>query len=109
MKHTASRGKFAAGTTATLASLSIVSRPVSGAEYKWKWGAPVGLEHPICVRAVEAFAKIRKETNGQLDIKAFPNSILGSDSATLNDVRVGALEMLVTAGAILDAIVPVAG
>ncbi len=68
----------------------------------------LGPEHPMSVRSVEAFAKIRRETNGQLDISAFPNSALGGVSNIVTQVRSGAVEMCAMPGTVFDTIVPLA-
>lgn len=103
-----SRGKFAAGSAAAFASVAIIARPARAAQFTWKWGLDLGPEHPIGVRAVEAFARIRKETNGQLDIKTYANSSLGSISSMLTQVRLGALEMCAMPSAVFDSLVPIA-
>ena len=102
------RKSFAAAAAA-FGSIAILAKPSAAATtYAWKWGVDTPIDHPIAVRATEAFGKIRKETNGQLDIRAFPGSQLGSDPAMLSQLRSGALEMLGYAGGILDTVVPVA-
>jgi tripartite ATP-independent transporter DctP family solute receptor len=56
-------------------------------------------DHPLNVRSLEAFARINAATNGRVQIKAFPASLLGSDAAMLAQLRSGALEMLALPGA----------
>jgi tripartite ATP-independent transporter DctP family solute receptor len=51
---------------------------------------------------------IKQETNGALEIRAFPNSTLGGDPAMLSQLRSGAMEMLNYPGGFLDTIVPIA-
>jgi tripartite ATP-independent transporter DctP family solute receptor len=101
-----SRGSFGIATAAAFASIAI--QPVRAAQYQWKFALDASPEHPMNVRAVEAFAKIRKETNGQLDIKSFPNNQLGNVTAMLTQVRSGAIEMHGGAGGVLDTVVPLA-
>ncbi|MBV8151411.1 MAG: TRAP transporter substrate-binding protein [Candidatus Eremiobacteraeota bacterium] len=98
------RKTFAAG----LASIAIVPRPAGAAQFKWKYGSDLSADHPISVRAVQAFGRIRKETGGAVDIASYPNSVLGSDPQMLTQLRSGALEMLAYAGGILDVVVPLA-
>ncbi len=97
-----SRKSFALGSTAVLAGIGIVRRPARAAQFTWKFGIDTPVDHPINVRAVEAFARIRKETGGQVEITSYPNSALGSDPNMLAQLRGGALEMLAYAGGILD-------
>ena len=105
---TPSRKHFVAGGAATFASIGMLAKPAGAATFAWKWGVDTPIDHPIAVRAIEAFGKIRTQTNGQVDIRAFPSSSLGSDPAMLSQLRSGALEMLGYAGGILDTLVPVA-
>ena len=97
------RATFAAATAATLASITI--RPARAVE-SWKFANDLTADHPINVRAVQACAKIRRETNGQLDIRLFPNNQLGGVTAMLSQLRSGALEMHIGAGGVLDSVVP---
>jgi tripartite ATP-independent transporter DctP family solute receptor len=106
MTSKTSRGAFAAGTAAAFASIAI--QPVRADTYSWKFALDATADHPMNVRAVEAFAKIRKQTNGQLDIKSYPNNTLGNVTAMLTQVRSGAIEMHGGAGGVLDTVVPLA-
>ena len=102
-----SRAAFAAQAAAAFATVSI--QPVrAAAEYQWKFALDATADHPMSVRAVEAFAAIRKETNGQLDVRVFPNNSLGDVTQMLVQVRSGAIEMHGGAGGVLDSVVPVA-
>ena len=108
MRTPISRRRFAAGTSATFASIAVVRSQARAAQFEWKYGNDLGGEHPLTVRAVEAFRKIYNETGGGLEIKPFPNSALGGDPAMLTQLRSGALEMLGFPGGLLDVVVPVA-
>lgn len=101
-----SRKTFAGAGAAALASVAFVRSPARAAQFGWKFGVDTPVDHPINARAVEAFARIRKESGGQLDITSYPNSTLGSDPNMLLQLRQGALEMLGYAGGILDTVVP---
>ncbi len=102
-----SRGRFTVGAASAFASIAIVAKPAQAAQYAWKWGSDTPIDHPVSVRAIEAFGKIRVATDGQVDIRAFPNSALGADPNMLTQLRSGALEMLAYGGGILDTVVPV--
>lgn len=108
MKKRLSRTAFAAGTAAAFATIGYVRAPARAAQFTWKWAHDLAADHPSNLRAVEAFGKIKAETNGDLEIRAFPNSTLGGDPAMLSQLRSGALEMLNYPGGFLDAIVPIA-
>jgi len=99
------RATFAAGSAAVLASIAI--QPARAVE-SWKFASDVTADHPINVRAVQAFANIRRDTKGLLEIKSFPNNQLGGVTAMLSQLRTGAIEMHLGAGGVLDSIIPVA-
>jgi tripartite ATP-independent transporter DctP family solute receptor len=101
-----SRKAFTAGSAAALAGITILRRPAQAAQFDWKFGIDTPIEHPINTRAIEAFNRIRAETNGQLNVTSYPSSTLGSDPNMLTQLRSGALEMLGYAGGILDTVVP---
>ena len=102
-----SRNTFTAGTVATIATLSGPKPACAAPSFKWKLGHDEPVEDPANVRIVEATDRIRAETGGQLDIRVFPNSTLGSDPAMLEQLRSGAIEMLLYPGGSLDSVVPV--
>lgn len=101
------RQVFVAGSAAAFASIGMVV-PARAAQFSLKYGHDLPAEHPINVRSVEAFAKIKKETNGNVDIKSFPTSVLGSDPAMISQLRSGAVDSLAMPGAFLNAIAPLA-
>lgn len=105
---TVSRQAFLAGTVgaSALASIGIIT-PLRAAEFDMKFGVDVPAEHPITLRATEAFARINKASNGRVSIKAFPASVLGSDPQMLSQLRSGATEMLAMPGALVT-VVPTA-
>jgi len=102
-----SRQGFVAGTAATFASIGLI-KPAQAAQFELKWAVDVPPDHPISVRCVEAFSRIKDATKGRVQIKAFPSSQLGSDPAMLSQLRTGALEMLALPGAFFNTVVPVA-
>ena len=106
MRCCVSRRNVVVGAPAALATLAWTRSTVRAAQISWRWSTSNAAEHPISVRSVQAFAKVRKETDGQFEIKAFTDSALGGDPAVLAQVRVGAVEMMTGAGSILQAVVP---
>jgi tripartite ATP-independent transporter DctP family solute receptor len=101
------RQGFVAGTAATFASIGVIT-PARAADFDLKYGLDLPVDHPVNVRSVEAFARIKKATNGRVQIKSFPTSQLGSDPAMIGQLRSGALESVAMPGAFLNALVPLA-
>jgi tripartite ATP-independent transporter DctP family solute receptor len=93
------RQSFVLGTAA-FASIAIIT-PVRAADFDVKFGSDLPQEHPVNVRSVEAFARIAKATNGRMQAKTFPASVLGSDASLISQLRSGAVEMLAMPGAFL--------
>jgi TRAP-type transport system periplasmic protein len=106
---TVSRQGFVAGAAATFATIGIVRAPARAADFELKYGHDLPADHPVNVRSVQAFARIRAATKGRVNIKSFPTSQLGSDPAMIAQLRSGATEMLAMPGAFLNAISVVAG
>ncbi len=65
-------------------------------------------EHPAAVRTVQMWNDIRRDTNGAVEVKSFPNSILGSDTSMMTQLRSGALDFYMAPGGTLGAVVDVA-
>jgi TRAP-type transport system periplasmic protein len=104
---TVTRTGFVLGSAATLATIGIIT-PARAAEFDLKYGLDLPIDHPINVRSVQAFAKIKAATKGRVQIKSFPTSQLGSDPAMIAQLRSGATEMIAMPGAFLNAIAPLA-
>ena len=64
--------------------------------------------YPHTIRVTEAAARIRSESNGDVDIEVFPASQLGSDTDLLSQVRSGALDFISISGIITSTLVPAA-
>ncbi len=101
------RRTFLAATAAAATVGPFVSR-ARAADFSWKFGHGFPATHPLHVRAVEAAERIKKDSNGRVDIAVFPNSQLGGDSDLLAQVRSGGIEFFSTGGLILSTLVPVA-
>ena len=98
------RRRFA---VAALASGALL--PSSGAHAApivLKFATDTPVEFPTNVRGRQAFERIRRETNGQVDIQLFPASILGGLLAMLEQVRLGVLHFLVIDAVTLGTVVP---
>lgn len=93
------RYAFVLGSAAFASIATIV--PARAADFNLKFGSDLPQEHPVNVRTVEAFGRIAKATNGRLQGKVFPASVLGSDASMISQLRSGAVEMLAMPGAFL--------
>ena len=78
------------------------------AEFQLKYANNSPVTHPLNVRITEAVERIKKETNGRVEIQIFPNNQLGSDTDMLSQLRSGAIEFFTLSGLILSTLVPVA-
>src|SRR4029079_11992802 len=97
-----SRRLFPVSAAAALASPAVLVESSSAAQFAWKCGTGPSAQHPLNIRLTEAFGKIRTDTKGALDIKLFPSSALGSESAMVSQLRLGALEMMADPGDVFD-------
>lgn len=101
-----SRRAFTGGAVAAFSSVAVIT-PARAAEFDLKFGVDVPADHPITLRATEAFARIKTASKGRIEGHLFPASQLGSDPAMLSQLRTGATEMLAMPGALVT-VVPVA-
>ena len=62
----------------------------------------------MLVRLQAAMDMIKADTNGEMEIKIFPNSQLGGDLEVLTQLRAGAVQFYPLAGAQLSTLVPIA-
>jgi tripartite ATP-independent transporter DctP family solute receptor len=103
-----SRSGFIASSTAAFASIAFVRAPASAAEFTGKAGTNQPVDHPLSVAMKDLWDAVRKDTNGRVDVAVFPNNQLGGDTAMLQQLRSGALQVMTLDGGILEAVVPVA-
>jgi tripartite ATP-independent transporter DctP family solute receptor len=94
--------------TAALPLFAIRTRAAGAAEFSYKLANNVPVTHPMAVRQQEAADRIRKATDGRLDIQLFPNNQLGSDTDMLSQLRSGAIDLFTLSGLILSTLVPAA-
>ena len=93
---------------ASAAAFGIVRTPAKAAQFEYKYAHNLAVDHPLNVYMVECWNAVRKETGGRLNVRVFPNSVLGGDTAVLSQLRAGALEFFTLDGGILQGLVPVA-
>ena len=96
------RRNFASIAGTALAAPAVIRTPARAATFSWKCGDGPSATHPLNTRLAEAFAKIREETKGELDIRLFPNSQLGNNVSMISQLRLGALEMMAEVGDDID-------
>jgi tripartite ATP-independent transporter DctP family solute receptor len=105
---TTRRKLIVSGATTVGALIALPSVAWGQAQFKMKCANIMPADHPLNVRLTEASAKIKAQTNGQVDLAIFPSSQLGTDGDMLSQVRAGAIDIFVQSGLILGALVPVA-
>ena len=102
------RSAFLTSSAAAFATVAIVRSPAAAAEFTGKAGTNQPVDHPLSIAMKDLWDAVRKETNGRLDVTVFPNNQLGGDTAMLQQLRAGALQVMTLDGGILEAVVPVA-
>ncbi|MDQ2138226.1 TRAP transporter substrate-binding protein [Alcaligenaceae bacterium A4P071] len=78
------------------------------AEFNFKYANNLPITHPLNVRSQEAVDRIKRESNGRLDITIFPNNQLGGDTDMLSQVRNGGIELFTPSALVIATVVPVA-
>jgi tripartite ATP-independent transporter DctP family solute receptor len=107
MPNLSRRALFLAGAAgAALPLVAIRTRPARAADFSLKLANNSPVTHPQSVRQQEAADRIRKATNGAVDIQLFPNNQLGSDTDMLSQLRSGAIDFFTLSGLILSTLVP---
>ena len=102
------RRRFLAGSAAALASVGFVRSPARAAAWNYRYASNLSVDHPLNVSMRQCWDAVRRETGGRLDVKIFPNSQLGGDTAVLTQLRSGAVQFFTLDGGILQGVVPVA-
>jgi TRAP-type transport system periplasmic protein len=103
------RKKFLAGSAAVFASINVIKAPAKAADFEYKFATNAPISHPLNTNAVPMWENVKKETGGKVDVKIFPNNVLGGDTAMLTQLRSGAIQFFMLSGGILTNVVPVAG
>lgn len=98
---------LAAGAAAgAYASIGILRWPGDAAQFAYKIANDQTPTHPMNVETAEAIKRIQDASGGQLEIKLFPNSLLGGDPQMISQLRSGAIEFLQTGNNILGSVIP---
>ena len=104
-RRAALRTLAALPTAAAISGFPAIAR---AAEFSFKYANNLPLTHPLNVRAQEAADRIKKESNGRLEINIFPNNQLGGDTDMLAQVRNGGVEFFTPSALVIATVVPVA-
>jgi tripartite ATP-independent transporter DctP family solute receptor len=98
------------GAIATTPALSIIGMPrvARAAEVELKYGNNLPVSHPLNIRSQEAAERVKRETNGRIEIKIFPNNQLGGDTDMLSQVRNGGITFFTPSALVIATLVPVA-
>lgn len=97
---------LAAGALGASLGFPLIAR--GQAQFRLKCGNIMPADHPLNVRLREAAARIKEQTNGQVEIELFPSSQLGTDADMLAQLRAGGIDFFAQTGLILSTLVPVA-
>ena len=84
-----SRGSLIAGTVAL--PLVNIGR-ARAAKFSFRLANTSPAEHLLNIRASETCTRVAEATRGQIDVKMFPNSQLGSDPEVLKKLQSGEVE-----------------
>jgi TRAP-type transport system periplasmic protein len=95
-------------SAAAVPLVAIRLRRADAAEFSYKLATGQTITQPINARLEQATTRIREATGGQLEIRFFPASQLGSDTDLLTQVRSGGVEFLNISGSVLSTIAPAA-
>jgi tripartite ATP-independent transporter DctP family solute receptor len=101
-----SRSRFVAGTASAFASIAIVRSPAKAAQFDYKMAGSTPTNFPVHVRTAQMWDAVKRETNGAIDVKIFPNNQLGSELAQLSQLRSGAIQFMIIQGVSLSSVVP---
>ncbi|SDV48655.1 TRAP transporter substrate-binding protein [Chitinasiproducens palmae] len=97
--------------TAAVAATGVLGAPwirrAQAAEFVYKLGHDLPASHPFNKRLLEAAEMIKRDSDGRLEIRLFPNNQLGGDPDMFAQMRSGALEIFASSGAnTLSSLVP---
>jgi TRAP-type transport system periplasmic protein len=108
MRPRLGRSRFLITGIASLGSFGIIPSVARAAQFQYKLATsdPNGL--PRQVRLVQMANAIKAETNGRMEIQLFPNSILGSQTSMLEQLRLGSIQFYSNLDSGYASVVPVA-
>ena len=101
------RRRLVAYVAAGGSGIPFLRRPGDAAEFSFKLATTEPVTHPTNVRALEAAAQVKRESNGRLDISVFPEGSLGSPPQVISQLRLGAIQMHIPSLLVFANVVPV--
>ena len=108
MKTTRKRLLAVGAAAGVWSSIGILRYPGSAAQFSYKLANDQTPTHPMNVATTDAIKRIQEGSGGQMEIRLFPNSALGSDPQMMAQARTGAIELLQLGNNILGSVVPAA-
>ena len=96
------RGTFAVGAAGMLGTVA------RAAEFEFKCGGNLPLDHPSTPRLTQMWRAIEQESHGRIHTQFYPNSTLGNDPALFNQLRVGAVQFFLATPGIMAGLIPAA-
>jgi len=100
-----SRGTFLTGSAAAVA-MGALPGAARAAQFDYKLAHGTPTNFPVHVRLAQMWDTVRTQTGGSVDVKIFPNNILGSELSQLQQLRSGALQFMIIQGVSLSSVVP---
>ena len=106
MRTHVTRRSFTAASAAVFATVSLMKGRARAADFVLKLGTSQANGAPLNVRGTECADRIRKESNGRVDLQMFPNNVLGGLSNQIEQTRAGAIQFVMADGITLSTVVP---
>ncbi len=92
-------------STAAALPMFAIKRGIA-ADFQFRFATNMAPEHPMNIRGQQACDRIAAASNGQLSVKLYPDSALGSDGAVLDKLVKGEIEFFLMAGFVMSTVVP---
>ena len=86
------RARFAAFVSSNVGAISLAPARARAAQFTYKVAHAGPLDDPRHVRLVQMAHAVKIETNGRMEINVYPNSILGSQTSMMAQIRLGSIE-----------------
>ena len=102
------RKTLIAAAGGALSTLGVMRFPAQAAEFTYKIASDTPAAHPAIVRLNEATQEILKASNGRIEVRVFPGSVLGGTTAMVGLVRTGAVEFITGNDLTMGDLVPIA-
>lgn len=106
MSNITKRSFLKAASLPIAAGIGLGARSAHAAEFTLKCSHVLPSTHPTHLRLVEAAEKIKKESNGRIELQAFSSGQLGSDMDQLSQLRAGALDFFSLSPLVLGSLIP---